>query len=446
MAPGRRRTRTSCISRAPRRRPDRHSRALGRTQQGVLLRQLRGVALARPEHREPHGPASARRAGDLPLQRRRPDLREVNLLQLARPNGTWRRSIRRSGVLGDIRSAVTSGGTVCRPHRSAAAAVPYQHDTRGSRTYPTGRLDFNLTDKHRLSASMNYTDLLLDADTTNNREPNGSPASPAPGNQHSTATRPGDAALDPGSEPGQRVQGRRQRRRDAVLARDRPRSSRAPGRDQEVGSSSTSTATSSASRTRTIRLTRARGARGDDQDRREHAELAEGPHNIQIGLSFTGDVWVDNQQHVPTINFGVNTNDPARCSPPRTFTGASTAHAERRARAVCVADRPRQRHQRRAAPRREHGPIRISGRAAQRAQLRDYGFFLADTWRVRNRTSRSTRPALRAAAPFYPVNNSYSNATIADVCGLSGVATCGGCNLFQPGVSQPSRSSSSTKA
>ena len=37
-------------------------------------------------------------------------------------------------------------------------------------------------------------------------------------------------------------------------------------------------------------------------------------------------------------------------------------------------------------------------------------------------------------SPFYPRNNSYSTATLADVCGVSGVSPDGECNLFQPGV------------
>jgi hypothetical protein len=36
--------------------------------------------------------------------------------------------------------------------------------------------------------------------------------------------------------------------------------------------------------------------------------------------------------------------------------------------------------------------------------------------------------------PFYPLNNSYSTATMADICGISGVSPNGGCNLFQPGL------------
>ncbi|HEV3141099.1 MAG TPA: hypothetical protein VGY57_11310, partial [Vicinamibacterales bacterium] len=39
--------------------------------------------------------------------------------------------------------------------------------------------------------------------------------------------------------------------------------------------------------------------------------------------------------------------------------------------------------------------------------------------------------------PFYPMNNSYTYAGMTEVCGVSGVASDGTCNLFKPGVVAP---------
>src|SRR5690606_40033075 len=41
--------------------------------------------------------------------------------------------------------------------------------------------------------------------------------------------------------------------------------------------------------------------------------------------------------------------------------------------------------------------------------------------------------------PFTPLNSSYSTATIADLCGISGVGSDGRCNLFQPGLTPGKR-------
>ncbi len=64
----------------------------------------------------------------------------------------------------------------------------------------------------------------------------------------------------------------------------------------------------------------------------------------------------------------------------------------------------------------------------QRARLVDYGFFVADTWRVKPTFTLNLGLRYDLQLPFYPRNNSYSKATIADVWGRSGVG-----NLFSPG-------------
>ena len=49
-----------------------------------------------------------------------------------------------------------------------------------------------------------------------------------------------------------------------------------------------------------------------------------GSHSVQLGVSFTqADVWVENQQRVPTLTFGVDSNDPANAM----FTTANFANA-----------------------------------------------------------------------------------------------------------------------
>ena len=64
----------------------------------------------------------------------------------------------------------------------------------------------------------------------------------------------------------------------------------------------------------------------------------------------------------------------------------------------------------------------------QRARLVDYGFFVADTWRVKPTFTLNLGLRYDLQLPFYPRNNSYSKATVADVWGRSGVG-----NIFSPG-------------
>jgi hypothetical protein len=57
-----------------------------------------------------------------------------------------------------------------------------------------------------------------------------------------------------------------------------------------------------------------------------------------------------------------------------------------------------------------------------------------DYWRMRPNLSLNFGVRYELQLPFYALNNSYSTATMADLCGVSGVAGDGRCNLFQPGV------------
>ena len=111
-------------------------------------------------------------------------VREINLLNLAAQNGhvsTIDPTIGR--LLGDIRSAVAAG-PLTDLDDPLFQEFNYQYDTEGITRYPTVRLDFNLTDRHRLSGSTNVTRLLSTPDTTNNREPQ-FPGFPNTGAQHS---------------------------------------------------------------------------------------------------------------------------------------------------------------------------------------------------------------------------------------------------------------------
>ena len=67
----------------------------------------------------------------------------------------------------------------------------------------------------------------------------------------------------------------------------------------------------------------------------------------------------------------------------------------------------------------------FGGTSLQRARLRDWGFFVADTWRWKPNLTLNLGLRYELQMPFYPQNNSYSKATLADVWGrLAASATC----------------------
>ncbi len=354
--------------------------------------------------------------------------REVNVLSLAATNGfvsTIDPTIGR--VLSDIRAS-TTGSTVVDNTDPLTQNLTYWYQTDSVTKYPTGRLDVNLTDKHRLSWSMTYTDLVSTPDTTNNREPN-FPGFPNTGSQVS----------------------------DRYITRGTLRSTLGANLVNEVtiGGSGGPTmfapeiAASQFSGTpvadqagfllniNTVGGITNAASTGSYQAREASTKVIEdtlswlrGSHNIQAGGSWTRtDVWLQNQQYVPTMNFGIDGADPANGMFTTTnFSGASAAQlTEARDLFATLTGRVNSINGEQRLDENTDQYVFL-GLGMQRARLVDYGFFVADTWRVKPTFTLNLGLRYDLQLPFYPRNNSYSKATVADVWGRSGVG-----NLFSPG-------------
>ena len=354
--------------------------------------------------------------------------REVNVLSVAQNNGLVASvdpTIAR--LLLDIESSTSQGG-VSNLTDPLVQRFTYQYDTKGVTKYPTGRVDVNVTDKHRASWSMSYTDLVSRPDTTNNREPN-FPGFPGTGSQIS------DRYI---------VQGTLRSTLGANLVNE----FRAGGTGgatffspeigpHQYGGTSVAdqagfllniNAVGGITNAHSTTAYQAREASTKVID--NTLNWLRGAHSLQIGASFTrADVWIDRQTWVPTVNFGVASTDPADAIfNSSNFPGASNAQLnEARDLYSVLTGRITS----------INGEIRLNendqydflGRSSERARLLDFGFFIADTWRVRPNLTLNVGLRYELQSPFYPLNNSYSMATLADVWGVSGVG-----NLFRPGV------------
>jgi hypothetical protein len=358
-------------------------------------------------------------------------IREVNLLALAaqaRYNFTSTIDPTIGRLLADIRSS-TNGLPVVDLADPLQRELRYQYDADSTTRYPTVRLDFNLTSKHKLTGAWNYTNLLSTPDTTNNREPN-FPGFPGTGNQHSTRytiTTSLRSTLGSNLVNDFRIGGSG----GATFFSPEITPAQFSGTsvaDQGgflldingdfLGITNAHSTGSTSAREATTRVV-------DNT-----LSWIKGSHSMQMGGSYTRqEVWLKGQTQVPTITFGINSNDPAEAMfVGANFTGASSAqlndarelYATLVGRVIGIT-----------------GDARLNandeyvylGEGLQRARLSEYGFFFADSWRWKPNVTINAGVRYVLQLPFFPLNNSYSTATIEDVFGRSGVG-----NLFKPGV------------
>src|SRR6185436_3327472 len=160
-----------------------------------------------------------------------------------------------------------------------------------------------------------------------------------------------------------------------------------------------------------------------------------GQHNFTMGGEFTQyDIWAKNQNVVPSVAFGLITSDPANSL----FTNANFPNAA--AGDLTAAGNLYSLLTGRvsnlgydARIDEATGQYVISGLATQRGRMREMGYFAQDAWRLRPNVTINAGLRYDVQYPFSAKNDSYSKATFADVCGISGVNAGGTCNLFQSG-------------
>jgi hypothetical protein len=363
-------------------------------------------------------------------------LREVNLFQLAAANGhvsTIDPTVSR--VLGEIRAATGTAGQVFDQTDPLVQRYSYPVETNGITRYPSTRIDVNVTDRHRLYGTLHITDLMSDPDTLNNSEPS-FPGFPGTGYQDSFryATQVSLRSTISASMVNEfRVGGTGGATK---FSPNRTASSWEGIGGYQLNFQGACCGTGVAL---TNALPPATGTGLATYQAREASTKVidntltwiKGNHNLQMGLNFVqGDVWVINSAHVPTIGFGISSNDPADAMFNTTnFPGASTANLNA-ARGLYSLLTGRVNN--------IQGEVRLDedtnqyaylGPSTQRAQLRDYGFYISDTWRWKPNFTVNAGVRYVLQTPFYPSNASYSTASLEDVFGVSGVN-----NLFQPGV------------
>ncbi len=136
------------------------------------------------------------------------------------------------------------------------------------------------------------------------------------------------------------------------------------------------------------------------------------------------------QTLVPTISFGVDTNDPAIAMFNTTnfpnaaaadLTRAQNLYAVLTGRVTAIAANARLVE--------KDGKYVYLGNAFERSHQKEFGFFVQDSWRVRQNLTVNYGVRWEVQRPFTVDNSSYTTATLEDVWGISGPG-----NLFKPGT------------
>jgi hypothetical protein len=156
-----------------------------------------------------------------------------------------------------------------------------------------------------------------------------------------------------------------------------------------------------------------------------------GAHTLNFGGSFfQGNFFSTGTTFVPTINFGVETNDPAiALFTPANFQGAAGTDITRAQNLYAMLVGSVTGINANAGLDEETGKYTYLAQNTVRARNREMGFFVQDVWRMR--PNLTVNGGLRWEVQF-PVTSLNNNLTLPTLDGLYGVSGPG--NVFKPGA------------
>jgi hypothetical protein len=367
----------------------------------------------------------------------------VNLLQLAAANGqisTTDPTIVK--LLADIRNAARNGGGIASQTDPNMDRLSYQSGFSNVTKFPTVRLDFQVTQKHLLTLSGTMNNLLSDPDTLNGRDPifPGFPVGGVQDSKRFIGSGTLRSQLSPNLVNELRVFGasggatlfsteiNKEMWSGSVANQD--------GFQLNINGACCATSTTgTGNQANNIN----NASSGPGLSSREastkvvynHMTWIKNAHSFSFGVDFTqADVWLKNSTTVPTISFGVTNDDPAAgLFTTANFPGASAANltAARGLYAILTGRVQGIIGNARLNP--ETDTYEYLGESKAQARLREFDFYIHDTWRAKPNLTLNYGLRWALQLPYYPLNNSYATATMADIYGVSGEG-----NLFKPGV------------
>ena len=170
---------------------------------------------------------------------------------------------------------------------------------------------------------------------------------------------------------------------------------------------------------------------------------SKGAHSLSFGGSFTNvGFWLWDQDVVPTISFGVNTSyDPAyvmfnAANYPKNFPGASSSQVSTAQNIYAVLTGRVTQISGNAVLSETDNKYTYNGAQVQRGHMRELGFFMSDSWRMRPNLTLTYGLRWEIQLPFVPLNDMYTWNTLEDLWGLTGPVPGAFANgkLYTPGT------------
>jgi hypothetical protein len=360
-------------------------------------------------------------------------IRERNVLELAIANGyLGSPDPTVAKVLNDIRSATASQGVANDTGDPNTMSYLWQSPGDQYEKQPVVKIDYNLTPQHRLSGTYNWQVVVRDPDHLNGADAN-FPGSAFPNYRKYTSYRPlSSVTLRSTVTPN-------------VVNEARAGFRWGPSYFGEDATNGPQTFDGAGGFNLDFPLDLTNGADQNNPSARSAGNWnldntinwQRGNHSLSFGGSlWFGRVWVENQQMVPEIDFGVDSDDPADdMFTTSNFPGASGGELDDAADLYALlTGRVNGISGNIVLDERTNQYVYL-GRRRQAGRMNEYSLFAQDSWRVTPRLTLNGGLRWDLQMPFQPTNDILSTATLADACGISGLSPSGDCNFFQPGAS-----------